>query len=77
MLPEAVENYLSKYALRGWEIESATLKNISTAIIVPAIREYENIKRLLISLADNDQKFFNSTLVIFVINNSALFFRSN
>ncbi|MGA7722353.1 MAG: glycosyltransferase family A protein [Ignavibacteriaceae bacterium] len=72
MLPEAVENYLSKYALRGWEIESATLKNISTAIIVPAIREYENIKRLLISLADNDQKFFNSTLVIFVINNSAL-----
>jgi hypothetical protein len=70
MLPEAVESYLSKYALRGWEIESAALKNISTAIIIPAIREYDNIKRLLISLSENNQKHFNSTLVIFVINNS-------
>lgn len=72
MLPENVEIYLSKYALRGWEIESAGLEHISNVIIIPAIREYENIRKLLLSMAANDNKYFESTLVIFVINNSVL-----
>jgi hypothetical protein len=72
MLPGKVETYLSKYALRGWEIESGDIKNISTVIVIPAIREYENIKGLLNSLSENDQKYFDSTLIIFVINNSPL-----
>jgi hypothetical protein len=72
MLPEIVETYLSKYALRGWEIESSELKSISTVIVIPAIREYENIRGLLHSFAENDPRYFDSTLIIFVINNSSL-----
>jgi glycosyltransferase involved in cell wall biosynthesis len=72
MLPEIVDTYLRKYALRGWEIEPAELENIAAVIVIPAIREYENIRKLLNSLAENDQKYFNSTLIILVINNSIL-----
>jgi hypothetical protein len=72
MLPKTVETYLNKYALRGWETEPVEIKNISTAIVIPAIREYKNIRKLINSFAENNQKYFNSTLIIFVINNSAL-----
>jgi len=72
MLPELVETYLSKYALRGWEIESAELNLISTVVVIPAIKEYENIRILLNSFTENDPKYFGSTLLILVINNSSL-----
>jgi hypothetical protein len=72
MLPEIVQTYLSRCALPGWEIESSEFKSISTAIVIPAIREYENIRLLLNSLSENDPAHFSTTLVIFVINNSAL-----
>jgi glycosyltransferase involved in cell wall biosynthesis len=72
MLPESVKIYLDKYAMRGWEIKSAELNSIFAVIVIPAIREYENIKKLLNSLAQNSQKYFSSVLVVFVINNSAL-----
>jgi hypothetical protein len=72
MLPKTVETYLNKYALRGWEIEPLEIKGISTAIVIPAISEYENIRELIDSISENNQKYFNSTLIIFVINNSTL-----
>jgi hypothetical protein len=72
MLPDIVETYLSKYALRSWEIESAELNKISTVVVIPAIKEYENIRILLNSFTENDPKYFDSTLLILVINNSGL-----
>jgi len=72
MLPEILETYLSRSALPGWEIESTEFKSITTTIVIPAIREYENIRLLLNSLAENDGAHFSTTLVLFIINNSAL-----
>jgi len=65
----AVANYLSKYGLDTWNLEFETQKNYNNIIVVPAIQEYENIRRLLESLTQNDKKYFNETLVVFVVNN--------
>jgi len=72
MLPLIVETYLNKHALQGWEIESSELNGISTVVVIPAIREYENIRALLNSFLENDSNYFGSTLILFVINNSTL-----
>ena len=69
-LPEKVENYLSKYSLPNWELENTGISKIDSAIVIPAISEYQNIRYLLESLSKNDNKYFASTLIIFVINNS-------
>lgn len=53
----------------AWQIESPVYKNITCVIIIPAIAEFENIKTLLSSLAENDPLFFERTLILFVINN--------
>jgi hypothetical protein len=69
-LPEKVEKYLSKYYLPNWELENNSISKIDSIIVIPAIYEYQNIKALLESLSENDNKYFPSTLIIFVINNS-------
>ncbi len=46
------------------------LPGIEIAIVIPAICEFENIKRVLISLAQNDKSCLQKSLIIFVINNS-------
>lgn len=71
MIPENVNKYIKKYSLPGWEIEHAGLDNINNVVVIPAICEFENIKTLLASLAENEGKYFPYTLYLFVINNSA------
>ena len=38
-------------------------------VVIPAVSEYEYIRKLLLSLSDNDPTYFNYTLILFVINN--------
>jgi len=62
--------YLKKNGLNQWHAETATNKRYNNIFVIPAIQEYNNIQRLLISLSENNQKYFSETLVIFVINNT-------
>jgi hypothetical protein len=68
--PEKVSHYLKKKSLTRWNIELAELSGIQAVIVIPAICEFENIKRVLLSLAQNDKSYLKKTLIIFVINNS-------
>lgn len=69
-LPSFVKFYLNKYSLKEWNIELAEKKKFNNIVVIPAIKEYENIIRLLHSLTENDPAYFNETLFLFVINNS-------
>ena len=68
-LPAEVKKYLSKYNMGLWKTELSGTKNFNNIIVIPAIHEYKNIINLLKSFAQNDNKYFNETLVIFVVNN--------
>ncbi len=67
--PAEVKKYLSKYNAGLWKLEFSGTKYFNNIVVVPAIHEYKNIINLLKSFAQNDNKYFNQTLVIFVVNN--------
>lgn len=67
--PITVLSYLRKYGLKDWSLELSTREKFNNIIVIPAIQENENIKRLLASLLDNDKKYLETSLFIFVINN--------
>ncbi|MGE5861578.1 MAG: hypothetical protein ACM34J_13530 [Ignavibacteria bacterium] len=67
--PRPVRKYLAKYSYRRWILEAVKKDKISAAVIIPAIKEYENIKRLLQSLSENDSDCLEHSLILFVINN--------
>ena len=68
--PEKAADYLEKKSLKKWELEWLEISGIQAAIVIPAICEFENIKRVLLSLAQNDKSHLQKSLIIFVINNS-------
>jgi len=68
--PEIVAKYLEKKSLKRWNLKWVNASGIQVAIIIPAICEFENIKKVLQSLAQNDKSCLQKTLVIFVVNNS-------
>ena len=68
--PLKVIEYLGKKSSDKWNLEWVEVSGIENVIVIPAICEYDNIKKLLISLAENNKSFFNNTVIIFVINNS-------
>jgi hypothetical protein len=70
-LPEGVQKYLFKYSLPYWKLEYNVPANIQSIVVIPALSEYFSILALLESLAKNDNKYFPSTLIVFVINNTA------
>ncbi len=67
-LPKEVLKYLHKYSLSQWKLEYNSNKRFALAVIVPAIKEYENIQKLILSLLQNDNKYFQESILIFVIN---------
>jgi len=69
-LPSSVNDYLIKNAFLNWTLEWNKVKEIDTVVVVPAICEYENIKRLLLSLIHNPNDSIKKSLILFVINNS-------
>lgn len=68
-IPQNVEDYLKKYGLGYWTLETPLTSGITNVIVVPAIAEFENIKNFLKSFVKQDPAYFDSTLLIFVINN--------
>jgi hypothetical protein len=71
-LPDYVATFLKKFSLKEYEIEWQKKSEINNVMVIPVIAEFENIKILLCSLLKNDPGYFNSTLVLFVINNSPI-----
>ncbi len=69
-LPHRVKKYLNKYKSGSREIECTNKDLINCTVVIPAISEYENVLKLLNSLSEMDNRYFQSTLFIFVINNS-------
>jgi hypothetical protein len=69
VLPQNIIKYLNKYSSDKWKINSIHKKKYKTVIVIPAIAELENLESLLKSLLKNNNKYFNETLILFVINN--------
>ncbi len=70
-VPKQVEDYLKKYGLSYWNIETSFTSGINNVVVVPAIAELENIKRFLASYTKLDRTYSDSTLLLFVINNTS------
>ncbi|HSW55379.1 MAG TPA: hypothetical protein VLH59_09825 [Ignavibacteriaceae bacterium] len=68
--PEKVVDYLEKKSLKQWDFEWNEFSGIQAAIVIPAICEFENIQRVLLSLAQNEKSSLQKSIVILVINNS-------
>jgi hypothetical protein len=68
-LDSEVLKYLNKYSNDGKAINWRPEDTVTSAIVIPAIGEYNNIRILLRSLIDNDREYFNNSLFVFVINN--------
>lgn len=68
-LPVKVKKYLDKYGTDVRPLEWRSSSHIEMIVVVPAISEYENIKRLLASLSAADNKYADKILVLFVVNN--------
>lgn len=68
--PPIVQKYLKKHDQPKWRIKSANKSFFNNIIVVPAIKESKNIPLLIQSLEKNNEKYFNDTLLIFVVNNS-------
>jgi hypothetical protein len=68
--PEKIVNYLDKKSLKRWNLEWTEFPGVQAAIVIPAICEFENIRRVLLSLAQNNKSCLQKSLIIFVINNS-------
>ena len=67
--PAIVKNYLHKHGLSSWSLIFAGQKKFNNVVVVPAIEESENVKRLLTSLTRNDKQYFDESLFLFVVNN--------
>jgi hypothetical protein len=70
-LPHFVQKYLQKNFNPTWKIETRVERTFNNIIVIPATAEFNNIKLLLKSLAENDPKYISDTLTLFVINNTA------
>jgi len=68
-LPIVVSNYLNKYGLKNWSLELSSNKKFNNIIVIPAIQEFENIKKLLNSISEVDKKYFDESMFVFVVNN--------
>jgi hypothetical protein len=68
--PKKVSDYLEKKSLKKWNLEWPETLGIEIVVVIPAICEFDNIQRLLLSIAKNDKSCLQNSLVIFVINNS-------
>lgn len=68
-VPQIVEDYQKKYGLNYWDVETILTSGITNVVVVPAIAELENVKNFLRSFAAQDPAYFDTTMLLFVINN--------
>ncbi len=69
-LPILVEQYLKKYSVGNWKLEPQFKNTFDNIIVIPVIAEYDNLRRLFISLLSNDEKYFRRSAIIIVVNNT-------
>ena len=69
MIPQKVKKYLDKLIPGNWYLEAEAYHDITTAVVIPVIAEFDNLKNLLSSLIKNSKESLASTIFIFVINN--------
>lgn len=67
-LPPEVRKYLDKNLIHGWKIiwDPTDIENV---VVIPAVKEYNNIQNLISSLSLLEDTYISSTLFLFVINN--------
>ncbi len=70
-LPANAVRYLIKNSFKNYNVVINKKGLFKTVIVIPAIDEFENIKKLLLSLSKNNPDYFDSTLILFVINNTS------
>ncbi len=71
-LPPNVKKYLSKQNNVKWKIETAGNKKLfNNIVVIPALKEFKNVKTLLKSILKNEEKFLDETFFVFVINNTS------
>ncbi len=69
LLP-AVVKYLKKYGLNHHELILPNESKYEAVVVIPALGEYKNIKKLLTSLLKNSPEYFDKFLFLFVVNNT-------
>ena len=69
-LPKKVSAYLSSKAINNRKFVWESVPGVNNVVVIPAIAEFDNIKRLLNSLLQNETSFLKNTLFLFVINNA-------
>ncbi len=67
--PRPVKKYLSRQKNNKWKLETNNIKPFNNIIVIPAVLEFENVKKLIESLSKNSIKYLKETLLIFVVNN--------
>jgi len=70
LLPAQVLTYLNKNGVGPRNITGNTA-GINCCIAIPSLNEFDNLKILLNSLAENDNQYFNDSLFLFIVNNTA------
>ena len=70
-LPPSVIKYLKKYASDNWRITVSENRKYNNVIVVPAIDEFNNLSVLIDSISKIDPKYFDDTLLLIVVNNTA------
>jgi uncharacterized protein YjaG (DUF416 family) len=68
-LPDYVTKYLNKFASNKWQIGTNLNRDFEMIVVIPAIDEFSNIKKLVKSILNNDSRYFDKTLIMFVVNN--------
>ena len=68
-LPEKISNYLSRYNLQNWIIETNHNNLYNNIIVIPALDELSNINKLLDSISLNSCKYLQDTFIVVVVNN--------
>lgn len=67
--PKLVKDYLKKFSSNKWKLFSKEEKLFENIFVIPAIAEYENLKKLFNSILSNNNEYFFNTLFLIVINN--------
>lgn len=67
--PKIVKNYLKKFSCDKWKLFVNDDQLFENIFVIPAIDEYENLKKLFTSILANDKEYFSNTLFLIVINN--------
>jgi hypothetical protein len=64
-----IKKYIKKHCDSTWLVEPSIESKYKLIIVVPAFDEFDNLKRMLKSLGNNNSKYNSETLIIIVINN--------